>query len=265
MISTRLTTPRIIAVANQKGGVGKTTTCLNLGYSLVSLNKTVLLVDADPQGSLTIHCNHNPDTLDKTIYNCLIEDLPLKDVLIDLGDLHLIPANIDLSASEIELVSTMERERILADKLREVKGNYDYVLVDCPPSLGLLTINALVASNGVIIPMQTEYLAMRGVKVLFEIIAQIQKRPNRRLKIFGILPTMFDTRTLHSKEVLEETRKSLRGKVNVFNTVIHRSIRFSESPITGKGIKEYAPETKGASQYDDLAKELIKWLEKEQG
>lgn len=255
---------KTIAIANQKGGVGKTTTCLNLGQSLASLGKSILLVDLDPQGSLTIHCGLNPDNLSKTIYNCMIEDLPLRDVTVDLGNLHFIPANIDLSACEIELVSMMERERVLADKLREVKEGFDYILIDCPPSLGLLTINALVASNGVIIPMQTEYLAMRGVKLLFQVISQVQKRPNPKLKIIGILPTMYDTRTLHSKEVLEETRESLKTKVNVFDTVIHRSIRFSESPITGKGIKEYAPETKGASQYDDLAKELIKWPKREQ-
>jgi len=255
---------KTIAIANQKGGVGKTTTCLNLGQSLSSMGKRILLVDLDPQASLTIHCGLNPDSLNATIYNCMIEGLPLKDITVDLGGIHLVPSNIDLSACEIELVSMMEREKVLTDKLKEIRQGFDYILIDCPPSLGLLTINAMVASIGVIIPMQTEYLAMRGVKLLFGVIAQVQRRPNRKLKIIGILPTMYDTRTLHSKEVLEETRETLKGKVNVFNTVIHRSIRFGESPLTGKGIKEYAPEIKGASQYDDLARELMTWQKRGQ-
>ena len=249
----------IISFANQKGGVAKTTSVMTLGYALIMKKKKVLLVDIDPQGSLTLYMGHNPNALEKTIYQVLLNDMSLKDVLMSKKNCpDLIPSNIELSAAEIELMAAIERERVLKDVLGGIKSEYDYILLDCPPSLGILTINALVTAKYIIIPLKTDYLSMKGVNLLLKTISRIQKRPNRELEIMGILPTMYDQRTTHNREVLEETIKAFEGKLKVFNP-IHKSVRFEEAPTGGSSIFDYSPDTPGAKGYMKLAEEVIKY------
>jgi chromosome partitioning protein len=252
----------IIAFANQKGGVAKTTSVMTLGYALTMKDKKVLLVDIDPQGSLTLYMGHNSNILEKTIYQVLINDISIKDVLISGENCpDLIPSNIELSAAEIELMAAIERERILKDVLEDIKSEYDYILLDCPPSLGILTINALVAAEYVIIPLKTDYLSMKGVNLLLKTISRVQQRPNRDLNILGILPTMYDQRTTHNREVLQETQKAFDGTFKVFDPV-YKSVRFEEAPTGGRSIFDYSPETPGAKAYLELAKELLKYEKK---
>ncbi len=251
-----------IVFTNQKGGVAKTTSVMTLGYALTIKKKKVLLVDIDPQGSLTLYMGNNPNTLEKTIYQVLLNDIKIKDVLISGTDCpDLIPSNIELSAAEIELMAVIERERILKTVLEDIQDEYDYILLDCPPSLGLLTINALVAAQYVIIPLKTDFLAMKGVNLLLRTISSIQKRPNRELKIMGILPTIYDQRTTHNREVFQETQKVFAGKIKVF-TPIHKSVRFEEAPTGGSSIFDYSPGIPGAKGYTKLAEEVINYEEK---
>ncbi len=248
---------QIIAIANTKGGVGKTTTTINLGSGLHKLGQRVLLIDLDPQSALTASMGLNPAKLQRSVYNVLIGDgTSVADIIRPTeGGPDLLPATIDLSAAELELVAEMGRESILRDALEAVKGNYDYILIDCNPSLGLLTVNALVAADGVIIPLQCEYLAMRGLQLLLRSIERVRVKLNPRLKITGILPTMYNPRTTHSKDVLEETRRAFGDRV--FDVVIKDSVRFKEAPFNAMSILDFAPTHEGAVAYRKLAEVII--------
>jgi chromosome partitioning protein len=249
---------KVIALVNQKGGVGKTTSTLNLATALTLLKKKVLMVDFDPQSSLTISNGIEPEQLQKTIYNALIEDIDIKNIIIKTDLLHFIPATIDLAAAEMELVSEVGREMRLKETLEPVLGEYDYILIDCPPSLGLLTINALTASDYVIVPMSPEYLALRGFGLLQNTIKKV-KRLNKNIQLMGILVTMFDNRTLHHKEVIKELQKNYP----VFKNMIKKSVKFPDSVLAGVSIHEFDKSFEGAKEYRQLAEEVIKWQPKE--
>ena len=249
---------RIIAMCNQKGGVGKTTTTINLGAALVELGRKVLLVDFDPQGALSVGLGVPTHQLDVTIYNLLVErGHDIREVIqhTSVDGLDVVPANIDLSAAEVQLVGEVAREQILARVLRPVLDEYDVILIDCQPSLGLLTVNALTAAHGVIIPLETEYFAMRGVALLVETIEKIQDRLNPRLEIDGILATMFDGRTLHSREVVSSVVDHFGDRV--FHTVISRTVKFPDATLAAEPITTYASGHSGAEAYRQLARELI--------
>lgn len=246
----------IIAVANQKGGVGKTTTVVNLGVALAELGHRVLMVDLDPQSALSVGVGVDTMTLSHSVYDVLIDpDVTMRDVIQNWRPrLDILPADIDLAGAEMELMSEIGRESILRDRLQTVQADYDYVIVDTPPSLGLLTINALAAADGVVVPLQCEYLAMRGMQQLLQTINKVQKKINPDLKILGIVGTMYDGRTLHAREVLEEVR-AVFGDL-VFEPVIKKSIRFAEAPVANLSLIEYAPQHEGAQAYRQLAKEI---------
>lgn len=248
---------RIIAAANQKGGVGKTTSVINLGVALAQMEKKTLLADLDPQGTLTIGVGVDASHLDHTIYNALMDsDLPTNRIIRPVkAYLDLLPANSDLAAAEIELIPELRRELVLRRVLEQVESWYDYILIDCPPSLSLLTVNALCASHGVIIPMQCEYFAMRVIRLLLDSIARTKARLNPDLELTGILATMYSTGTVHAREVLEELRAAFGDKV--FDVVIYKSIRFAESSVANKSIVEYSTNHKGAKAYRKLAEILI--------
>jgi len=249
---------RVIAMCNQKGGVGKTTTTINLGAALAECGRRVLLVDFDPQGALSVGLGITPNQLDVTIYNLMTErGHDVRDVIqhTAVAGLDIIPANIDLSAAEVQLVGEVAREQILSRVLRPVLDDYDVVLIDCQPSLGLLTVNALTAAHGVIIPLECEYFAMRGVALLVETIEKITDRLNPRLEIDGILATMYDGRTLHSREVVQSVVEHF-GET-VFHTVISRTVKFPDATLEGKPITTYDSTHKGAGAYRQLARELI--------
>jgi len=249
---------RILAMCNQKGGVGKTTSTINLGAALAELGRRVLLVDLDPQGALSVGLGVNPLSLDRTIYNLLMErEVGVDDVLLktDVAGMDLLPSNIDLSAAEVQLVNEVAREQTLLRVLQPVVADYDIILVDCQPSLGLLTINALTAASGVIIPLECEYFALRGVALLIQTIQKIQERLNPTLEVEGILATMYDARTLHGREVLARVVEAFGDKV--FHAVINRTIRFPETTVAGEPITSYAPSSAGAQAYRDLAVEVL--------
>ncbi len=248
----------IIAMTNQKGGVGKTTTTINLGAALAELGRTVLLVDFDPQGSLSVGLGINPHTLEKSIYNLLLSrQFSVDDVIesTDVPGLDMLPSNIDLSAAEVQLVSEVAREQTLKRVLDKVRDRYDFILIDCAPSLGLLTVNALTASDKVIIPLECEFFALRGVALLTDTIHKVQDRLNPDLEILGLVATMFDSRTLHSREVLERVVEAFGDKV--FHTVIKRTIKFPETTVAGEPITTYASGSPGAASYRQLAKEVL--------
>jgi chromosome partitioning protein len=249
---------RIIAMCNQKGGVGKTTTAINLGAALAELGRRVLLLDFDPQGALSVGLGIPAHELDLTIYNLLVEQgHDVRDAIqkTSVPDLDIIPANIDLSAAEVQLVGEVAREQILGRALRPILDDYDVVLIDCQPSLGLLTVNALTAAHGVIIPLETEYFAMRGVALLVETINKIIDRLNPRLEIDGILPTMFDARTLHNREVVASVVDHFGDQV--FHTVISRTVKFPDATLAAEPITTYASAHGAAASYRQLARELI--------
>ena len=249
---------RIIAMCNQKGGVGKTTTTINLGAALAELGRRVLLVDFDPQGAASVGLGIRVNELDVTIYNLLVErEHDVRDVIqrTRTEDLDIIPANIDLSAAEVQLVGEVAREQILARVLRPVLDDYDVVLIDCQPSLGLLTVNALTAAHGVLIPLECEFFAMRGVALLIDTINKITDRLNPRLQIDGILATMFDSRTLHSKEVVRSVVDHFGDQV--FHTVISRTVKFPDATLAAEPITSYASTHGAATAYRQLARELI--------
>jgi chromosome partitioning protein len=248
----------VIAMCNQKGGVGKTTTTINLGAALAELGRRVLLVDFDPQGSLSVGLGYNPGDLDLSVYNLLMErDVRVEEVVCktNVTGMDLLPSNIDLSAAEVQLVQEVAREQTLARVLAPVIREYDVVLIDCQPSLGLLTINALTASDGVIVPLECEYFALRGVALLKDTIDKVGERLNPRLRIIGLLGTMFDGRTLHGREVLQTLVDGWGD--DVFHTVIRRTVKFSDSTVAGEPITSYATASTGAQAYRQLAREVL--------
>jgi len=255
---------RVIAIANQKGGVGKTTTTINLGAALAELGRKTLLIDLDPQSALSEGFGINSYALEETIYNALIDsdNTSLESVIhYEIRpNLDVVPSNIDLAAAEVELIAAIGREYILKEILEPVRKRYDYILIDCPPSLSLLTINALTASDSVLIPLQCEYLALRGMRTLIEVIERAQKKLNPGLKILGILGTMYNARTIHAREVMEEIRSVFGDKV--FDVVIHSSIKFAEAPVVHKPILEYAGSHPGAVAYRTLAEVIVNGEEK---
>jgi chromosome partitioning protein len=249
---------RVIAMCNQKGGVGKTTTAINLGAALAEQGRRVLLVDFDPQGALSVGLGVNPHELDRTVYNLLMErSVRADDVLLktNVPGLDLLPSNIDLSAAEVQLVGEVAREQTLTRVLRPVLGDYDIVLIDCQPSLGLLTVNALTAADSVIIPLECEFFALRGVALLMDTIQKVQDRLNPRLELEGILATMYDSRTLHGREVLSRVVEAFGDRV--FHTVIGRTVRFPETTVVGEPITTYASTSPGAAAYRQLALEVL--------
>ena len=249
---------RVVSMCNQKGGVGKTTTTINLGASLAEYGRKVLLVDFDPQGSLSVGLGLNPHEMDLSIYNLLLQpDVTLEDVVVPSGvpGMDLLPSNIDLSAAEVQLVNEVAREQTLQRVLAPALALYDVILIDCQPSLGLLTVNALTASDGVIVPLECEYFALRGVALLKTTIDKVRERLNPRLEIEGILGTMFDGRTLHGREVMERLVQAWGD--TVFHTVIRRTVKFSDSTVAGEPITTYASASAGADSYRQLAKEVV--------
>jgi chromosome partitioning protein len=245
---------RVISFANQKGGVAKTTTTLNLGVAFAEQNLRVLLVDLDPQGNLTMSQGLNPDTIERSMFDVLVHRLPLEEV-IHHAEVDLAVSSIDLAGAELALSSMIGRERALEKALASVKDNYDYVLVDTPPSLGLLTINALVASNGVIVPVQCEYLSLRGLVQLENTLSMIRENLNPTVEIEGILPTMYDKRTLHSREAVEILQENF-GEL-VFDTKIRKTVRYAEAPVKGISVLKYDPSGNAAEAYRRLAKEVL--------
>ena len=249
---------RILALCNQKGGVGKTTSTINLGAALAELDRRVLLVDFDPQGALSVGLGVNPLQLDRTVYNLLMERaVTVDDVMLKthVPGMDLLPSNIDLSAAEVQLVGEVAREQTLQRALAPVVADYDVILIDCQPSLGLLTVNALTAAHGVIIPLECEYLALRGVALLMDTIEKIRERLNPQLELEGVLATMYDARTLHGREVLTRLVEAFGDRV--FHTVINRTVKFPETTVAGEPITSYAPSSAGATAYRDLAKEVL--------
>jgi chromosome partitioning protein len=249
---------RVLALCNQKGGVGKTTTTINLGAALADYGRRVLLVDFDPQGALSVGLGVNPMELDRTIYNALMErGVTADDILLktNIAGMDLLPSNIDLSAAEVQLVNEVAREQTLKRVLEPMIADYDVVLIDCQPSLGLLTINALTAADGVIIPLECEFFSLRGVALLIQTIDKVRERLNPQLELEGILATMYDGRTLHAREVLARVVEAFGDRV--FHTVINRTVRFPETTVAGEPITSFAPASVGATAYRDLAREVV--------
>lgn len=247
----------MIALANQKGGVGKTTSSVNLSSSLAFLGKKVLLVDIDPQGNASSGVGVNKGEIEHCIYDVLVDDVAIQDVLqkTDLDNLNVIPATIQLAGAEVELVPAISREIRLKKAIDSIRDYYDYVIIDCPPSLGLLTLNALTAADSVLIPVQCEYYALEGLSQLLNTIRIVQKHLNEDLQIEGVLLTMLDARTNLGIQVIEEVKKYFQNKV--FNTIIPRNVRLSEAPSHGKPILLYDAKSKGAEVYLELAKEVV--------
>ena len=244
----------VIALANQKGGVAKTTTTLNLGVALREMGHRVLLVDLDPQGNLTMSQGLNPDVIERSMFDVLVHKIPISEV-IERREVDLAVASIDLAGAELALSALIGRERSLEKALVEVRNAYDYILIDTPPSLGLLTINAFVAATGVIVPVQCEYLSLRGLVQLENTLAMVRENLNPEVKIEGILPTMFDRRTLHSREAVEILEENFGDLV--FKTRIRKTVRYAEAPVKGSSVLKYDPSGTAAEAYRDLAKEVL--------
>ncbi len=256
----------VICIANQKGGVGKTTTVAALAEGLSEHNKHVLLIDWDPQGSLTITMGFDPEDLKLTGYDVLAGTIQnkgnpsIQDVIVHTSNpnVDLIPANVELSQAELDLVEAFGRELVLKKMIQPVRGSYDFILVDCLPSLGLLTINALSASDQVLIPVQADFLAMKGLVLLLSTVIRVRDRINHVLEILGILFTMTNIRTLHSREVIEMTKRIFGDKIRIFETIVPSSVRFKEAPVAGQSIITYAPNSDGANVYRSLTREVMK-------
>jgi chromosome partitioning protein len=253
-ISKGATVGRVIAFANQKGGVAKTTTALNLGVAFAEQGIKVLLVDLDPQGNLTMSQGLNPDAIERSMFDVLVHRVSISEV-IHHAEVDLAVSSIDLAGAELALSSMIGRERALEKALAPVKDDYNYVLIDTPPSLGLLTINALVASNGVIVPVQCEYLSLRGLVQLENTLSMIRENLNPEVAIEGILPTMYDKRTLHSREAVEILQENFGDLV--FGTKIRKTIRYAEAPVKGSSVLKYDPTGSAAEAYRELAKEVL--------
>jgi chromosome partitioning protein len=246
---------RVLALANQKGGVAKTTTTLNLGVALAEDGLRVLCIDLDPQGNLTMSQGLNPDAIDRSMFDVLVHRLPIEEV-IEKREIDVAVASIDLAGAELALSSQIGRERALERALAQVRGRYDYILIDTPPSLGLLTINAFVAATGVIVPVQTEYLSLRGLVQLESTLHMVREHLNPSVEVIGILPTMYDKRLTHSREADEILRENFGDLV--FNTRIRKTIRYAEAPVKGSSVLAYEPDGEAAALYRDLAKEVLR-------
>jgi chromosome partitioning protein len=248
------TMARVIAFANQKGGVAKTTTTLNLGVALGERGKRVLAVDLDPQGNLTMSQGWNPDEIERSLFDVLVHKLPISEIVLT-NEIDVAVSSIDLAGAELALASMIGRERALEKALLPVREAYDFILIDTPPSLGLLTINALVAANGVIVPVQCEYLSLRGLVQLENTLTMIRENLNPHVEIQGILPTMFDKRLLHSREAVEILKENFGDLV--LNTKIRKTVRYAEAPVKGQSVLKYDPSGEAAGMYRDLAKEVL--------
>jgi len=262
--TTRVTAPKghqlaeVLVFANQKGGVAKTTTTLNLAVAFKERGLRVLVVDLDPQGNLTMSQGLNPDTIERSMYDVLVHRIPIQDIVVE-REIDLAVSSIDLAGAELSLSAQMGRERALQKALTPVLGRYDYVLIDTPPSLGLLTINAFVAATGVIVPVQCEYLSLRGLVQLENTLAMVRENLNPNVEIIGILPTMFDKRTIHAREAIEILRENFGDLV--YNTKIRKTVRYAEAPVKGSSVLAYDPNGDAAMLYRDLAKEVLNGAE----
>jgi chromosome partitioning protein len=244
----------VLALANQKGGVAKTTTTLNLGVAFAEKGHKVLLIDLDPQGNLTMSQGLNPDTIEQSMFDVLVHRMAIEQV-IEHREVDIAVSSIDLAGADMALASQIGRERALEKALATVKGRYDYILIDTPPSLGLLTINAFVVSDGVIVPVQTEYLSLRGLVQLENTLTMVRENLNPRVEIVGIVPTMYDKRLTHSREADEILRENF-GEL-VYNTRIRKTVRFAEAPVKGSSVLAYDPKGEAANMYRDLAREVL--------
>ncbi len=258
MATTATAKGKVIAFSNQKGGVGKTTTCVNMAAYIAKAGKRVLLVDMDPQGNATTGLGFSKSTLKKSVYNVIIEDEDVKDNVLDteIAGLSVLPSNIDLAGAEVELVYKKSREKVLKSALDKVRSSYDYILLDCPPSLGLITINALAAADSAIIPIQSEYYALEGLSQLMNTISLVRQHLNKGLKVEGVVLTMYDGRSLISKQIAAEIKKYFTKKL--YEIVIPRNIRLSEAPSHGKPIMLHDPKCMGARAYAALTEEFLK-------
>jgi chromosome partitioning protein len=245
---------KVIALANQKGGVAKTTTTLNLGVALTEMGRSVLLVDLDPQGNLTMSQGMNPDVIERSMFDVLVHRVPISEIVAH-AELDIAVASIDLAGAELALSALIGRERALDKALAEVRGRYDYVLIDTPPSLGLLTINAFVAATGVIVPVQCEYLSLRGLVQLENTLAMVRENLNPHVQVEGIVPTMYDGRTLHAREAIEILEENFGDLV--FQTRIRKTVRYAEAPVKGSSVLKYDPTGSAAEAYRALARELV--------
>ncbi|MBA3245162.1 MAG: ParA family protein [Actinobacteria bacterium] len=245
---------RVIVFANQKGGVAKTTTTLNLGVAFKELGHRVLVIDLDPQGNLTMSQGMNPDAIERSMFDVLVHRLPITEI-IHTAEVDVAVSSIDLAGAELALSAMIGRERALEKSLLEIRDSYDFIMIDTPPSLGLLTINAFVAATGVIVPVQCEYLSLRGLVQLENTLAMVRENLNPDVKIEGILPTMFDARTLHAREAIEILEENF-GEL-VYKTRIRKTVRYAEAPVKGSSILKYDPTGTAADAYRDLAKEVL--------